>query len=121
MLAAVTAMVQEKMKDPPKSGHEGMAKPAAAQCDAAVIAKATSAAPADIGRNAVIMGAGADGKMKERRAGTNGWMACSISPATRCAWTKSGRPGRSLDDQKGAAEADDGRRGLHAQGRQGRK
>jgi hypothetical protein len=51
-----------------------MAKPAAAQCDAAVIAKATSAAPADIGRNAVVMGAGADGKMKELRAGTNGWM-----------------------------------------------
>jgi hypothetical protein len=48
MLAAVTAMAQEKMKDPPKSGHEGMAKPAAAQCDAAVIAKATSVAPADM-------------------------------------------------------------------------
>ena len=57
-------MAQEKMKDPPKSGHEGMAKPAAAQCDAAVIAKATSAAPADIGRNAVVMGAGADGKIE---------------------------------------------------------
>ena len=96
MLAAVTAMVQEKMKDPPKSGHEGMAKPAAAQCDAAVIAKATSAAPADIGRNAVVMGAGADGKMKELRAGTNGWMARSISPATRCASTRSGRPGATL-------------------------
>jgi hypothetical protein len=74
MVAAVTVMAQERMKDPPKSGHEGMAKPAAAQCDAAVIAKATSPAPADIGRNAVVMGAGADGKMKELRAGTNGWM-----------------------------------------------
>ena len=77
MLAAVTAMVQEKMKDPPKSGHEGMAKPAAAQCDAAVIAKATSVAPPDIGRNAVVMGAAADGKIKEVRAGTHGWHARS--------------------------------------------
>ena len=40
----------------------------------AVIAKATSAAPPDIGRNAAVMGTGADGKMKELRAGTNGWM-----------------------------------------------
>src|SRR5437899_2091273 len=66
MLAAVTAMAQEKMKDPPKA--------AGAQSDAAVIAKATSAAPADIGRNAAVMATGADGKMKELRAGTNGWM-----------------------------------------------
>ena len=72
MLAAVTAMAQDKMKDAPKPGHEGMAK--AGQSDAAVIAKATSAAPPDIGRNAAVMGAGADGKMKELRAGTNGWM-----------------------------------------------
>src|SRR6266568_3500142 len=74
MLAAVTAVAQEKMKDPPKSGHEGMAKGGGAKSDAAVIAKATSAAPPDIGRNAAVMGTGADGKMKELRAGTNGWM-----------------------------------------------
>ena len=42
MLAAVTAMAQEKMKDPPQSGHEGMAKAGGAQSDAAVIAKATA-------------------------------------------------------------------------------
>jgi len=70
MLAAVTAMAQEK----PKSGHEGMAKPGAVKSDASIIAKATSAAPPDIGRNAAVMGMGADGKMKELRAGTNGWM-----------------------------------------------
>jgi hypothetical protein len=40
----------------------------------AVIAKATSAAPPDIARNAAVMGMGADGKMKELRPGTNGWM-----------------------------------------------
>ena len=74
MLAAVPAMAQEKTKNPPHSGHEGMAKPAGAKSDAAAIAKATSAAPPDIGRNAAVMGMGADGKMKELRAGTNGWM-----------------------------------------------
>jgi hypothetical protein len=77
-----------------------MAKPAAAQCDAAVIAKATSPVPADIGRNAAVMGASADGKMKELRAGPNGRMACSISPATRCASTRSGRPGATLGIKK---------------------
>ena len=51
-----------------------MAKAGGAKSDAAVIAKATSAAPPDIGRNAAVMGMGADGKMKELRAGTNGWM-----------------------------------------------
>ena len=74
MLAAVTAMAQDKMKDSPKPGHEGMAKAGGAKSDAAVIAKVTSAAPPDIGRNAAVMGMGADGKMKELRAGTNGWM-----------------------------------------------
>jgi hypothetical protein len=41
MLAAVTAMAQEKMKDPPQCGHEGMAKAGGTKSDAAVIAKAT--------------------------------------------------------------------------------
>src|SRR5206468_5676892 len=66
MLAAVTAAAQEKMKDPAKSGHEGMAT-GGAQSDATVIAKATSAAPPDIGRNAAVMGKGTDGKMKALR------------------------------------------------------
>ncbi len=60
MLAAVTAVAQEKMKDPAKSGHEGMTKAGGAKSDAAVIAKATSAAPPDIGRNAAAMGMGAE-------------------------------------------------------------
>ena len=79
MLAAVTAVAQEKMKDSSKSSHAGMAKPSGAKSDAAVIAKAVSAAPADIGRSAAVMGTGADGKMKELRAGTNGWM-CMLDP-----------------------------------------
>jgi len=74
MLTAVPAAAQEKMKDPARSGHEGMAKSGGGSSDASVIAKATSAAPPDIGRNAAVMGMGADGKMKELRPGTNGWM-----------------------------------------------
>ena len=73
MLAAVNAVAQEKPKAR-ESGHEGMAKAAPSRSDAAVIAKATSAAPPDIGRNAAVMAMGADGKMKELRAGSNGWM-----------------------------------------------
>jgi hypothetical protein len=56
MLTAVPAAAQEKMKDPARSGHEGMAKSGGGSSDASVIAK------------------GADGKMKELRPGTNGWM-----------------------------------------------
>jgi hypothetical protein len=52
MLATVTAVAQEKMKDPAKADHGGMAKPGGAASDAAVIAKATSAASPDISRNA---------------------------------------------------------------------
>ncbi|MBT2336240.1 hypothetical protein J7E49_20285 [Variovorax paradoxus] len=71
MLAALTAVAQEP---PNKPSHKGMAKAGGAKSDAAVISKAISAAPPDIGRNAAVMGMGADGKMKELRPGTNGWM-----------------------------------------------
>jgi hypothetical protein len=47
--------------------------------DAATIAKAVSAAPPEIGNHAAVMGAGPDGKMKQLRAGTNGWM-CMLDP-----------------------------------------
>ena len=42
--------------------------------DAATIARAMSAAPRSISRNATIMAMTADGKMNQLRAGTNGWM-----------------------------------------------
>jgi hypothetical protein len=80
VLACVAAAAQEKATPSHKSGHEGAAKAGGAKSDAAVIAKATSAAPPDIGRNAAVMGPGADGKMKELRAGTNGW-ACMLDLA----------------------------------------
>lgn len=55
-----------------KAGHAAMAKGPSAS-SASIISKATSAAPPDIGRNAMVMGM-VDGKMKELRPGTNGWM-----------------------------------------------
>ena len=72
-LIGVSAVAQEKMKDAPKPAHES-AKGGTSKADAAIIAKAISAAPLDVGRNAAVMGTGPDGKMKELRAGTNGWM-----------------------------------------------
>lgn len=74
MLVAMAAVAQEKMKDSAKPIHEGMVKAGGTKSDTTVIAKATSAGPRDIARNAAVMGMGADGKMKELRAGTNGWM-----------------------------------------------
>ncbi|WP_207717710.1 hypothetical protein [Caenimonas soli] len=64
-------------QDKAPSGHAGMAKGPSAS-DAATIKKATSAAPADIGRDAAVVGT-VDGKMKELRQGTNGWM-CMLNP-----------------------------------------
>src|SRR5262245_28234514 len=60
-----------------KSSHEAMAK-GSGQSDAAAIAKAVSAAPPEIGKHATVMAAGADGQMKQLRAGTNGWM-CMVA------------------------------------------
>ncbi len=48
--------------------------------DSAMIARAASAAPPEIGKGASVMGPGPDGKMKQLRAGTNGWM-CMVDPA----------------------------------------
>ena len=76
MLAVAPAMAQDKTK----SGHEGMAMPSGAKSDAAVIAKAISAAPADIARDAGVMGMGPDGKMKELRPSKNGWI-CMLDMA----------------------------------------
>jgi hypothetical protein len=42
--------------------------------DAALIAKAVSAAPPEIGQNATVMAAGANGQMQQVRVGTNGWV-----------------------------------------------
>lgn len=67
LLAAGAAVAQDKAG----AGHQGMAKEKSS--DAAMVAKATRAAPPDIGRGATVV-AMVDGKMKELRPGTNGWM-----------------------------------------------
>jgi len=59
IMAAWTAAAQE-----PKSKGS----------DAAKIARAMSAAPPEISRKATILDIGADGQMKQLRAGTNGWV-----------------------------------------------
>ena len=82
VLASVTAVAQDSAKptkDKPKSGHETMTK-GGGRSDAAIIAKATSAAPPEIGKSATVVGVGPDGQMKQLRAGTNGWM-CMVDPA----------------------------------------
>lgn len=58
-------------QDKAAAGHGGMAK--GKQSDSAIIAKATQAAPSDIGRGAAVV-AMVDGQMKELRPGSNGWM-----------------------------------------------
>jgi hypothetical protein len=58
-------------QDKAGAGHGGMAK--GKQSDSAIIAKATQAAPPDIGRGAAVV-AMVDGQMKELRPGSNGWM-----------------------------------------------
>jgi hypothetical protein len=57
--------------------------PLLAQTDAAKIAKALSAGPADITKNASVMEMTPDGKMRQLRAGTNGWM-CMPAPEVMC-------------------------------------
>jgi hypothetical protein len=75
---AVSAQESAKPTSPKaKSSHEAMTK-GGAQTDAAAIAKAVSAAPPEIGKHATVMAAGADGQMKQLRAGTNGWM-CMVA------------------------------------------
>ena len=82
IMAAFAVGAQEKAKTDDskaksghemKSGHETMKKKGGGG-DAAKIARAMSAAPASVARNATIMAMSADGKMTQLRAGTNGWM-----------------------------------------------
>ena len=76
IIATLTVAAQEKAKpdeSKAKSGHETMTKGGTGP-DAAKIARAMSAAPPSISKNATIMEMTADGKMKQLRDGTNGWM-----------------------------------------------
>ena len=79
IMASWTVAAQEKTKpakEEPKakSGHEATPKSGGGSADAGKIARAMSAAPASISKNATVMEVTEDGKMKQLRAGTNGWM-----------------------------------------------
>jgi hypothetical protein len=79
IMGAFTVGAQEKAKSDKeepkaKAGHETMAKKSAGASDAATIARAMSAGPPSVSKNATIMAVTADGKMNQLRAGTNGWM-----------------------------------------------
>ena len=87
IMAGWTVAAQEKAKpekaEPKaKSGHETMATGGGESSDAAKIARAISAAPPSISKNATIMAVGADGQMKQLRAGTNGWMCMTDADGT---------------------------------------
>jgi hypothetical protein len=102
------------------------AKPAASSAmkmsDAEIIKMASSAAPPDIAANATIVDHGADGKPRQLRAGTNGWV-CMAHPETMCldkqwqewadAWMNKRNPkvsavgiGYMLQGDKGASNTD---------------
>src|SRR5882672_11365875 len=78
IMAAFTVGAQEKAKtdeSKAKSGHEmksgdTMKKKGGGGGDAAKIARAMSAAPPSVSKNATIMAMDADGKMTQLRAGT---------------------------------------------------
>ena len=79
IMAGVTVGAQEKAKtdkDEPKakSGHETMVKKTGGSSNAGKIARAQSAAPASVSKDATIMEMTADNKMNQLKAGTNGWM-----------------------------------------------
>lgn len=124
LLAQTHAQKPPKSETPPAAGHEAMphaAKPSS-MSDAAKIKLAMSAGPADVSRHAAIMEPGPDGKMKELRAGTNGWM-CMPAPEVMCldqewqgwanAWMSKTDPsvkgvgiGYMLQGDKGASNTD---------------
>jgi hypothetical protein len=85
VLTAWAVSAQERRQTTPespktKAGHAARAKASGNKSDAATIAKAVSAAPPEIGKNATVMAAGVNGQMTQLRAGTNGWM-CMVDPA----------------------------------------
>jgi hypothetical protein len=74
MVSAQDATKTPKAAPPAAAAHDTKAESGGGSLDAAKIGRAMSAAPPSISRGATIMEVGADGKMKQLRAGTNGWM-----------------------------------------------
>ena len=81
--AAPAAVAQEKVN---QQGGEMSAAAAKAKVkkmsNAELIRSATSAAPREIGDQAAVIAPGANGKMAELRAGTNGWTCMADAPET---------------------------------------
>ena len=81
--AAPAAVAQEKVN---QQGGEMSAAAAKAKVkkmsNAELIRSATSAAPREIGDHAAVIAPGANGKMAELRAGTNGWTCMADAPET---------------------------------------
>ena len=77
--ASVSLVAQEPAK--PTSEHQA-AKNTAMSSDAK-IKLALSAGPADLTKDAAVVEPGADGKMIQLRAGTNGWV-CMAHPEVMC-------------------------------------
>ena len=77
-VAAAAVSAQQTAK-PPAAASKAM-KP---MTDQEIIKRASSAGPADISANATIVDHGADGKARQLRAGTNGWV-CMAHPETMC-------------------------------------
>jgi hypothetical protein len=77
--ASLSLVAQEPAK--PVSEHQ--AAKAKAMSSDATIKLALSAGPADLTKNAAVVEPGADGKMIQLRAGTNGWV-CMAHPTVMC-------------------------------------
>ena len=66
----------------PAASKPAAAKPATQLGDPAMIASAMRAAPAAVAQHATIVAVGADGSMRQLRAGTNGFTCMPDNPAT---------------------------------------
>jgi hypothetical protein len=80
IVAAAAVCLSAWQTAKPPSGSTSAMKP---MSDQEIIKTASSAAPADISANAAIVHHGEDGKARELRAGTNGWV-CMAHPEVMC-------------------------------------
>jgi hypothetical protein len=79
----VAASLSLVAQEPPKPATQHPAPKGSVMSSEAKIALAMSAGPADVTRNATVVEPGADGKMVQLRAGTNGWV-CMAHPEVMC-------------------------------------
>jgi len=80
LLSGVTVLAQDKAKTEKSDHHAAPAKKSTG-ASSAKIARAMSAGPTTVSKDATVMEMTADGKMTELKAGKNGWM-CMVGPDT---------------------------------------